>query len=119
MIGVRDLQGKALRITVHDAPPASPVVLLIGRSRQTFYNLLLPYPLDLLGLPGCALFTSADVVVPLTTGSVGVARGYAALDVPAMLSATGPGSAYAQWLCLSVPATQVVAASDAVVLRFR
>jgi hypothetical protein len=101
-IGVRDLGASGARLTVHDAAPGAPVLLLLGVSRTSFAGLTLPQPLGAIGLPGCLLQTSVDVFRVAVTGSTGIAAGYAAVDVPLLLSARGT-EVYAQWLCLTAP----------------
>ena len=56
----------------------------------------LPAGLETLGLPGCALHTSVEVVGVARTGTSGLERGYAWLEVPGGVRGTSPWSA--QWL---------------------
>ncbi|MEC4688677.1 MAG: hypothetical protein VST64_10290, partial [Nitrospirota bacterium] len=54
-IGMRDLGAKGARITVYDANPGSPALLLAGVSRESFGAIKLPLSLDPFGFPGCKL----------------------------------------------------------------
>jgi hypothetical protein len=100
--GVRSL-GARTRLTVVDGPAGGFALLLLGTSRTQYGGLPLPLPLDPFGLPACQLLTSIDVNLSIHLGTLGVDRGYAALDLPLALSAPGAGTrtVYAQWLVVS------------------
>jgi hypothetical protein len=65
--------GDTFAVTVQPLPAVQPVVLFAGAS-DTMWNSL-PLPLDLTpaGMPGCSLWASADVALPLlNTGGAAV-----------------------------------------------
>jgi hypothetical protein len=100
--GMRGLGAKATsgaRMHLSNAPPGANAALLIGLSESGRFRL----PADLAGgggFPGCQLHTSADVAVCVVTGTTGVDRGYAHVDVPVPLVAGGAMALYGQWLVL-------------------
>jgi hypothetical protein len=116
-IGARDLGPKGVRITLKDGTPGAPAALFVGFSRTNWGGQALPYPLDFLGLPGCSLNTSIDLLLPTTTGTVGLARGYASFDIPTRLLATG-SKLHAQWWCHGGKPLEAGSFSDAVLWHF-
>ena len=98
-IGMRDLPGPAVRITLSDAPPATPAFLVFGLSDTNHGALALPAPLDAFGMPGLTLLTSAEAILPSWSGPTG----YAKLDfnLPPG-NALGPAGVplFAQWFWL-------------------
>ena len=70
-----------------------------------------------LGLPGCSLYSSSEVVLLTSTGGTGVAAGYAAFDLPIPLAASGPRALYAQWLSLDPTAPRLAGLSDALLWK--
>ena len=99
-IGLRNLGSNGVRIHLSGAEPGRPAALLLGWSRSTYLGQPLPMPLYPLGFPdGSMLYTSIDAMVGVTTGTTGIASGYAYVDLP--LRPTDPGSLtiHAQWLC--------------------
>ncbi|MCC6669808.1 MAG: hypothetical protein IT458_02020, partial [Planctomycetes bacterium] len=95
-IGFQDRGQRLARIQLHGAEPGAPAFLLLGLSTERFGALGLPAGLETLGLPGCALHTSVEVVGVARTGTSGLERGYAWLEVPGGVRGTSPWSA--QWL---------------------
>lgn len=118
-IGMRDLGGKAARITVYDANPGSPAVLLVGLSRTSFGATPLPLALDPFGFAGCKLFTSIDLMLPTTTGSTGLSKGYASFDLPVSLAAAGKVTLHAQWLSAGSGKLHPGGISDAISWRMK
>lgn len=93
-IGIRDLDGRAVRIHLSDAPPGATVGVALG-----FQPALVP--LDGLGLPGCKLLQSSDVIVSMQAGMSGRDAGYAHADVPLPLAfGAGTFALYGQWVVL-------------------
>ncbi len=70
-------------------------MLLLGDAKATP-----PQPLE--GFPGCSLFTSVHVVVPVTLGANGVNRGYGFVELPWPLNTSGNNvfTLYGQGLAL-------------------
>lgn len=99
-IGLRDLSPRNVRVSVHGAQPSAPAALMLGCSRTSWGPITLPFPLTPFGLPQCQLFTSVELTVPVVCGATGLAAGYAAVELPGRLDATGPFRVFAQWWCL-------------------
>ncbi len=81
----------------------------------------LPAPVDLspFGMSGCSLYVSADAAWLRTLGTTGIDRGYAAVDLPFQLSASGTGlGVKAQWLVVD-PASGNHAATAMHALRLQ
>jgi hypothetical protein len=97
-IGIRDVGGTSTRLHLSGAPPGSPAALVLGLSRTSYAGIPLPMPLQPFGFPGCLLYTSPDLFLMTNTGSAGVARGYAFVDVPIPLATPGTFTLYGQWL---------------------
>jgi hypothetical protein len=101
--GMRDLPGQAVRWTLSGAPPGQLALLLVGNSDTIAGGTPLPASLDVFGMPGVTMLTSADGIVNMTTGITGIASGYAEADLllpPGQaLSLTGT-SLYSQWVWL-------------------
>ena len=79
----------------------------------------LPAPIDLtfLGLQGCALYVEPQVSYLRATGSVGIDRGYAAVELPYPLSGAAAGTdVVAQWVVLE-PVTGAYAATELHAIR--
>jgi hypothetical protein len=78
-------------------------LLLVGNSDTIAGGTPLPASLDVFGMPGVTMLTSADGIVNMTTGITGIASGYAEADLllpPGQaLSLTGT-SLYSQWVWL-------------------
>ena len=65
------------------------------------------------------LFTSVEVLLATTTGSTGISRGYASVDLPLLLSKTGKLTLHGQWLSLGSAKLAPGGVSDAVLWRSR
>ncbi len=78
------------------APTQANVLLGVGMSDRTWAGLALPLDLGGLGLNGCRVMVSLDVLLPARTTSAGVAE--ARWAVPAVGPLLG-ASLYSQWLC--------------------
>lgn len=91
-----------IRVHLSNAPPNSLAVLLLGLSTTHYYGVPLPASLDGLGLPGCQLRTSIELLCPALAGTVGTAAGHAQLDlgVPVPVSGQGIWDVSAQWWVL-------------------
>jgi hypothetical protein len=113
-MGIRDLQGRRVRLQLSLAPRAAYAVLALGFSRTQWNGVPLPFSLAGIGLPGCSLFTSADILAATQTGTVGPGMGYASLDLPLPLRPAGQETfvLHGQWLVLD-PTSLAAAASDA------
>jgi hypothetical protein len=59
--GARPWLGEAFVLEVAPTPAVSAVVLSFGVSRSVWRGYSLPLALDTIGMPGCALFVSADL----------------------------------------------------------
>jgi len=99
-IGIRALGKRGVRIHLSGAPPSARAWLMLGLSRRTWGPAKLPLDLALVGLPGCKLYTSIELLAPATTGSQGIAKGYAFVDLGLPLAAPGKEwfTLYGQWL---------------------
>ncbi len=117
-MGIRDLQGRGVRLHLSNAPPGAHVALLLGFSRTQWHGLSLPASLASIGLLDCSLYTSIDLFAKTWTGTAGLDRGYAAIDLPLPLKAPGQDlfTLHGQWLVLD-PTNGGVALSDAVLWR--
>jgi hypothetical protein len=92
-IGFRALSDTAARIHLTGAPPNTTGICMLGISGDSFGNWKLPFELTGLGMPGCHLLESVDLVFPVSTGMLGNDRGYGFLDVPRLGQPL-----FAQWL---------------------
>lgn len=83
--------GEPVQLLLLDGPQKPTIALgLIGTSNVQWEALPLPFDLTSIGLPGCALYCSQDVVLPLPTFSNGSAK----ILVPL---AADPGLAGIRW----------------------
>ncbi len=89
-----------VRVHLSNAPPNSLAVLLLGLSTTQFLGAALPLALDPIGLPGCELRTSVELMFAVTTGTSGNDTGYAYVDINHPIPTVGNGtwSVSAQWL---------------------
>jgi hypothetical protein len=62
-------QGATFRCNVTGVRSGQPGAMLVGGSTTSWNGLTLPFDLQSLGAPGCALRTSIDVTVTLATGA--------------------------------------------------
>jgi hypothetical protein len=93
-MGIRDVGGTSTRLHLSGAPPGSPAALFLGMSRTSFGGVPLPFPLHNLGMSGCLLHVSPDVLLVTNTDPTG----YAFVDVPIRLGTPGTFTLYGQWL---------------------
>jgi hypothetical protein len=106
-IGMKSLGPFGVRLHVSNAPANSLAVLLLGLSTSQFQGVPLPASLNHLGLPGCELRTSIELMYTGVTGTTGIASGHAALDLPFPVPLVGSGtmSLSAQWLVVGDAST--------------
>lgn len=106
-VGMQSLGTAGVRVHVSSAPPNVPAVLLLGLSTTQWYGVPLPAALDPLGIPGCALRTSIDLMCLTVTGATGQDAGYARFDLPIPVPVSGLGSwsVAGQWWVLGSGAT--------------
>jgi hypothetical protein len=106
-VGMQSLGTAGVRVHVSSAPPNVPAVLLLGLSTTQWYGVQLPAALDPLGIPGCALRTSIDLMCLAVTGATGQDAGYARVDLPIPVPVSGLGSwsVAGQWWVLGSGAT--------------
>lgn len=103
-IGIRRVDAQPTdhgRLLLGSAPPNALAILVVA---PTSTVLPAPVPLGFLGLPGCDLLVEPAILEQRLTGSVGMDRGYAAVDFPAAMAATGGVEFAAQWVVFD-PAT--------------
>jgi hypothetical protein len=67
-IGHRPWLGDSFQAEVINAPAGRPAVLFSGSSRTNFAGLTLPFDLTALGMPGCTLWCSGQILLPMTPG---------------------------------------------------
>ena len=82
--GVLPIPGATLDLLYQNAlqsPVVTPAVMLVGFQDDTFMGVPLPLPLDAVGLPGCVLYHSTDVSIPLVVAQ-GSAQGSWTLSIP-------------------------------------
>jgi hypothetical protein len=101
-IGMSSLGTPGVRIHLSNAPAGSLAVLLLGLSTTNHHGVPLPASLDHLGLPGCSLRTSIELMCTAITGAAASATGHASIDLPFPVPSVGLGtwSLSAQWLVL-------------------
>ncbi len=119
--GLRHMGPGGLRVTLSGAEANVPAALLLGHSSELLGGQpVLPLSLQAAGFPGCFLFTSADYVAGVRTGSVGLSAGYAMVDLPHPVVPIGmpPLKVHAQWIVLS-PSQPMGALSDALTWQYR
>jgi len=99
LIGARQTPAGS-RITVARAPAGALAWLDLALPHQTAYaGYQLPLDLTAFGLPGCSLYVPPGITVLRFTGTAGIDRGYAAVDLPIQLTAAAAGvDIVAQWL---------------------
>ncbi|HEX6811013.1 MAG TPA: FG-GAP repeat protein [Planctomycetota bacterium] len=100
-IGMRDPPGQTVRVSLSNAAPTTPAILVLGASNVNHGGLTLPAPLDPFGLPGMTLLTSAEALGLYLTGATGMDRGHAAADLnlpPGRTLGITGSQLFAQWL---------------------
>src|SRR5690606_30231756 len=105
-IGLTRYDAARTRLHLSNAPAGSPAILVVGVSTTSWHGHALPFALDFLGYTGCSLYTSIDLTVGVTTGTHGIDRGYAFVEVPS------DADLNAQWFVLD-PADNRFAVSGA------
>lgn len=95
------LPGSSIDFTLASAPANAPAIGLIGFSAVTWGPIALPLPLDALGMNGCLLMVSPDIVVPTQADANGAAR--LTLPIPNQSSLAQFGLV-AQWLYVDAAA---------------
>lgn len=94
---VDTVSGSRSRIVLGSAPPGAFALCSVAALHETtFAGSPLPYALDGLGFGGCNLLVPPTFGDVRTVGTVGMDRGYAAIDVPLEINAVGFGAAV-QW----------------------
>jgi len=116
-IGLRDLGAAGFRIHLSDAESGAPAALVLGISRTTWAGRSLPLSLTEYGFPGCSLFVSMDAIFFAQTGTSGVGRGYASLDLPWPLAYPGGFTLYGQWISFGTGSSAPGGVSDALEWR--
>ncbi|MCB9880610.1 MAG: hypothetical protein H6832_13735 [Planctomycetes bacterium] len=89
--------GAPIEASLFGAVPSTLAVLVVGASNTTWTTLPLPLRLDGLGLTGCAIHVSQDILLSMYARVTGSAR--ALLDVPADPTLAG-ALVYTQWMTL-------------------
>ncbi|MEO6597228.1 MAG: FG-GAP-like repeat-containing protein [Planctomycetota bacterium] len=114
-IGMRDVPGPPVRLTLSSAPASMPALLLLGLSDSVHGALALPAPLDPFGMSSMTLLTSAEALSLAWTGATGMATGFAQNDLllppGRSLGLTGL-PVFAQWLWFD-PANLAIGGSTA------
>ncbi|MCI0585608.1 MAG: integrin alpha [Planctomycetes bacterium] len=88
----------AFGILLSRALGGTTAVLVVGFSFQAWGTIPLPLDLGPLGAPGCALFASADMLLPTSTGGSGPGSGTASVPLPIPPNSTLVGSiVHFQW----------------------
>ncbi|HEX5050820.1 MAG TPA: VCBS repeat-containing protein [Planctomycetota bacterium] len=106
-IGLRRVDSTSLgstdrsRIVLGSAPPDALAFCVVAPAGATSAGgVVVPTPLDPLGLPGCMLLVPPVLVALRVTGSTGMDRGYADVDLMPALVPTGGTPYAAQWVVL-------------------
>ncbi len=86
--------GSSFAVTLQGASPGRPALLLLGASRTTWNGLPLPFPLAVVGAPGCELLAAGDVTIVVATGGAGEAQ--VTLTVPPVQDLVG-AELFGQW----------------------
>ena len=108
--GQRPWIGETFALGLANVPAGQPAALVLGASRTTWGPVSLPLALAFVGMPGCSLLVSLDVVVPFATAT---GMGTLPLAVPNQVSLLG-ASFYCQGKAVDPPANPLgVIASNA------
>jgi hypothetical protein len=79
--------GSTFRLRITNLPPTALTFLMLGFSRTSYFGRFpLPFPLDPIGMPGCTLFVSDEVVFTVTNQG-----GIATLPIAIPSAPTVPG----------------------------
>lgn len=105
-----------VRVHLTGAPANTLAVLLLGTSTTQFYGVPLPAALDPIGLPGCQLRTSIDLMCTAVAGTQGLQNGYCSVDLPFPVPLQGQGAwaLSAQWWVLGDAVTFPGGMSEAI-----
>jgi len=87
--------GGELRLLLFGGPPKGVAIGMIGASKMFLGPVPLPLSLTGLGLPGCSLYTSSEIMVGATTTSTGSAE--LALQIPPDARLAG-ATVFGQWM---------------------
>ncbi|MEZ5988679.1 MAG: choice-of-anchor V domain-containing protein [Planctomycetota bacterium] len=74
--------GQTFNVELHNAPPQTAAIFALGFSDQAWGPIPLPFDLGLLGMTGCKLWTSLDLLLPVPTGGSKDGEGTATLPFP-------------------------------------
>jgi FG-GAP repeat protein len=90
--------GSTWSVNLSKTIPGVPALLLLGFSNSQWGGVFLPFDLGLLGMPGCPLLVSPDLVFPATTSGNPAAGGRAKVTfaIPANPALAG-ATVYVQW----------------------
>ncbi|MEZ5987724.1 MAG: hypothetical protein R3F30_01080 [Planctomycetota bacterium] len=88
-----------------DAVPNTPAICMVGASATNLGPYPLPIKLDPLGLKGCELLCSMDIILPVTTNLSGSARFEVAMPADAPL---GGITAFVQWVNVDTRISQAL-----------
>jgi hypothetical protein len=94
--------GTTVAVTLSEVGAGLPAIFFLGVSNTNWLGIPLPFPLTSVGMPGCFLATSVEILLPTATAPVGSIGGSAAVALPIPNNASLVGlSLYAQWLVLN------------------
>lgn len=102
LIGMQSLGTAGLRVHLSGAPSGAPALLMVGLSTTQLFGIPLPLAVDAVGFPGCSLRTSVELSILAWAGTSGIDAGYARVDLPYPVPASGLGlyDLSCQWLVL-------------------
>ncbi len=89
--------GAPAEASLFGAVPSTVAILVVGASRTAWATLPLPLMLDGLGLTGCSVQVSQDVLLPVVAKATGAATFL--LDIPSDPQLAG-STVYTQWMTL-------------------
>jgi hypothetical protein len=105
--------GNQFPVTLGQARPNAPALLLFGASNQSWSGLSLPFDLGALGATGCQTLASGELILPVTTRSTGSAT--ITFDIPSNIYILG-GRFYNQFAVVDAAANRLgLALSNAAV----
>jgi hypothetical protein len=80
--------GEKFTIVLTKLPRAAPALVFLGRSNSSWGAVRLPLPLDSLGMPGCTLFVSGEIAIPVVSFLGGVNLGLPIPNDPSVLGSS-------------------------------